>query len=689
MKKLQSHFFKDSFQNIQINAVKNNRDSTPKKDIKLLNALVLIAMSFGITLIIIDIIRYGKLTPNLIGHLNLLGMYFATLFLNYRGFFKIAACFFIFYLIFGFYLFASILTPNIFAEFNLMVIPCIALMLFRKLFIPIASLIVSFIAFAIVLLYYVNYENKAHFPEYIVLFTSLFVIVNYFKANNLKNEKLLKEEKIIITKQTEELKSLNEFKSHFFVNLSHDIRTPLTLIKGHVGYLKGKNIDIQVLEEQTLHIQHIIDNILDLSALDTNEFPINKHDVNLTSLMKKIYSKFKYSFDNKGVRFILNALDANIIIKADKTLMEKAIGNIITNALKFTPRDKQVILEFTLSSTINIRVIDTGIGIDLVDSKKIFSRFYQSKNNINQTSGSGIGLSITKEIIDIHGYNIKLCNDLDEGSCFEISIPEGMFLIKESTLEPSKPLKKELKKKYTLLIVEDHDEMRSYLINILKKNYHILYAKEGKEAIETIKANKVDFLVTDYMMPIMDGLELVEQLKKQNIQLPTLVITARQDVKGKIEMLRLGVDAYISKPFEEEELQLVIANCIKNDIRRIKFLKENLEDKTNIRPKREDEVLSKTRRCIEKHISNPNFSVTLLAESLFMTERTLHRKIKSVTGCTPKEIIQDYKFKKAIEFYKNEKFDSLNELSMAVGYKNPNYFAKKVKEQLGVELKFP
>ena len=676
-------------------SIKNNKDNAPFKSIRLFVNLVCVCACFGLILTIIDLIKFGTLTNNLIGHLNLLIMYAVVFYINYKGFYKVAALIFIFYLIFGFFLFGAKLTPNIFAEFNLLIIPCVALMLFRKLLIPILSLITSFTAFSIVFRYHTSYGNSNHFPEYFVLFTSLFVIVNYFKNNNLKNEKLLKNEKNTIKEQANELKRLNEFKSHFFVNLSHEIRTPITLIKGYTSKIKLKKNDdnkqnIDIVNSQIQQVENILNNILDLSKLDANKLYLEKQQITLPSFLNKHFTHFKGLFLEKKIHFKINNPIPEIAIDMDANLVSKSINNLLSNALKFTSEKGTVEIKVTLNEELKIAIIDNGLGIPNKDLDKVFERFYQSKNDITQSQGSGIGLTFTKSILEAHGFSIDVTSEPNVKTEFIITIPKKHFIssIKNdiifnirSTNQPLENIKIN-KEKPTILVVDDHEQMRDYLKGILN-NYNILEAENGQEALTVLKNKSVDLLLTDYMMPVMNGEELVKNVKKLQLKIPIIIITARVDDFAKLNMLRIGVDGYLNKPFVEEELLLFIKNSLKAYYNIIAF-----EEALSVKEQEEINQYSVTftreiTALIKNRISEINFGVQDVANHFDISKRTLNRKVKSILGQTTQQLIIQARIEKARELQIKKPNMSQKEIASTVGMSNAVHLFKKLSEFYG------
>ena len=493
-----------------------------------------------------------------------------TLFLNKKYHFKWARVLFISVFFISNTCVALIINPGNYLEYYLLLGAPISLTLYTKKRSSFLILLISFLLFITPYYFYVvypiDYVERLLILEALCVFLVVFLLVNYFKESNTKNESLLALErdkvlsdKMILEGQEAELRELNEFKSHFFVNLSHEIRTPLTLIQGYTNQLNFKTSDTEnkqktaVIKEQCQQMQHIINSIMDLSKMESNDFKIFSTPVDVNSLLEKHFINFQSLYAKKNIDFTFNNKTLKTTILVDEDLFSKAITNLLSNALKFTPKNGSVAINTSFNNEgLTINVIDTGIGINKDESEAVFKRFYQVKNDITKSQGSGIGLAFTKSIIDAHQFSIAIESSFGNGTCFTISIPKEF--INSNTNTPSiKPIadaettKIYLKEqanttsknnKQKILVVDDHEQMRKYLKKVLH-NYEVTEAENGKEALNTLQNNNFDLILTDYMMPVMDGETLVKQLKQQQDKTPILMLTARTDQQGKLSMLRL------------------------------------------------------------------------------------------------------------------------------------------------------
>ena len=667
--------------------IEKNAPKISTKQTRLLNTYILTWLLFSFFLAVSDF-YYVKNLESTIGHATAFSIMLLLLFFNSKGYYYITASLLIVQAYLNFLLFSLIISPGIFSEFFFLFLPCLSISLFNNKIIPWITLIVCTVTTYIILIYFNHYGGV--FPPILifVLFVSTFLVTNYLKVANQKNEAIIINEKKVIEQQAAELKALNEFKSHFFVNLSHEIRTPLTLLGGYLKRIdsntKANKKYLPLVAKQGKRIQDIVDDIIDLSKLDTDEFHIQRKTINITQVITKVHREFSHLFEQKNITWNLDIPNLDISIKADFALIRRAITNLITNTLKFTSEGGEASIVITVKSNLMIEFIDNGIGIPEKDIELIFKRYYQSKNHITKSVGSGIGLSLTKAILNNHGYSIKANSIQNMKTVFAIKIPENQFTIattdndKESQKVNTLFLEKSL-----ILIVDDHPEMLTYLNETLSEKYETIIAKNGKEALDILKNNLVDLVITDYMMPTMDGHEFKQKMIEKQLNIPTIVLTARRDMESKLNMMRIGVDSYLQKPFDEEELFLTIAYCLNNENKRKQFVENNAIKDTELDP--DKDFIIQLRKVINKKMSDSNFSVVELAEDMLITERTLYRKTKALTGCSPKQIILECRMKRAKEIFENKDYKSKRQLAMDVGYKNTTYFNKLFTEYFKIE----
>lgn len=637
------------------------------------------------------------------------------LIINKNHQFKWARIFFICVFIISNTYVSLFLSPGNYLEYYFLLLSPISLILFTKKRSSYLLLSISFLLFLTPYYFYViyptDYVDRLIVLEVLCIFLGVHLLVNYFKKSNLKSERLLELErdkvlsdKMILEGQEAELRELNEFKSHFFVNLSHEIRTPLTLIQGYTNQLDFKETDTEnkqktaVIKDQCQQMQTIINSIMDLSKMDSNEFQITSIPVDVNSFLEKYFINFQSLFAKKNIEFTFNNKTLKTTILIDEELFSKAITNLLSNALKFTPKNGSVAIKTSFNNEgLTINIIDTGIGINKDESEFIFKRFYQVNNDITKSQGSGIGLAFTKSIIDAHQFSIAVESSFGNGTCFTISIPKDFV---NSTTNPSsmKPLNTiEINKtsfkeqpnttlknnKQKILVVEDHEQMRKYLKKMLL-NYDVTEAENGKEALNILKNNSFDLILTDYMMPVMDGETFVKQLKQQQNKTPILVLTARTDHQGKLSMLRLGIDGYLHKPFMEEELLINIKNSISLYKNIVEFDTNNSPEVLKNINEYADKFNIKITSYINKNLNSPLLTVDTISEYMKVSRSTLNRKVKSLLGQTVNQLIQEARLEKARNLRAEDPFASKKQIAEAVGVTNTTYLFDKLKERYGV-----
>lgn len=698
--------------------IKNGKTRYNKR-VKLLNYYALIWFYLSIFFHISDIIAGIYEQRSLIGHIikahNMIAL-ITVIFLNSKHYYSLAKFLFIYTAFVAINTSSILISPGLFSEYFLFLIPGFALSLYDKKSISLLCLlgvvICFFIPYHIPGIYTSDIIKRIDYPATIGLFLALYFLINYFKKLNTQNEHLLALErdkvlsdKMILEQQEKKLRELDELKSHFFINLSHEIRTPLTLIKGYHSQLNKRNFaeedttKLRVIEEQVINMQSIIDNIMDLGKLEANELSLNISFLDINNFLNKLVTNFKPLYDNKGVSLHYESHIQNITVALDSNLFEKAISNLLSNALKFTTKEEKVIIELDNNDNgIYINISDTGIGISNENIPRLFDRFYQVKNHITKSQGSGIGLAFVKSIIDHHNFEINVDSKLGVGSQFIIEIPKSFIKnvsnsknieSENYSKEQESPKISSIKPKVSyerkkVLIVDDHKQMRTYIKSVLS-HYEIIEAENGKEALELLKTISFDLIVTDYMMPVMDGEALVIAIKTQGLEIPIIILTARTDTKGKLKMLRLGIDNYINKPFLEEELKLQSENSIKSYDFLRSFKSKLPQSEKILITKQATKFNNNLKEYINNQISNPDFKVNDVAYHFNISNRTLNRKSKALLGKTIQELILEARLIRVKELLEEDPDYTKSEITNLVGLKNSSYLFQKYEARFGIE----
>ncbi len=546
-----------------------------------------------------------------------------------------------------------------------------------------------------------------------------------FRTRHLKREKWklekevsartqqIESDKKLIEQQARELKELDQLKSRFFANVTHELRTPLALILAPLQDLLGKQklqktvtSSLSKIEKQAQKLQSLIDEIMDLSKLEANKVSLENTAVELYPLIRRLVFSFK---SYAGYRDIELELDYRASDKLEVLLdinkFEKIINNLLTNAIKFSrPGGRVTCCVKRLTNNLQLEVTDIGKGIHPDDLPFIFDRYFQTQQpDAPIQGGMGIGLALSREYARLFGGQLTAESRLGEGSTFIFTFPvkevdsnfisEKVPRIKphpEATTTTVNPFKK-----HTVLIVEDNPEMREYLESILSVHYNLKGTNNGISALKMLEEQSFDLVVSDIMMPEMDGFQLLEKIKQQERwrAMPVVLLTAREDIADKLQALRMGVDDYLTKPFLSEELSIRIANILQRYEDRKEYIRQRqleLEKKEDYwlpevqNPLSEEEVcLEKLTSKVQQHLSDSGFTVKKLAIEMSVSERSLRSKVRTYTGMKPLLFIREVRLQKARHLLEQRTFPTVAEVCYAVGMSQPAYFSRLFKERFG------
>lgn len=515
--------------------------------------------------------------------------------------------------------------------------------------------------------------------------------------------------------EAEKLREVEAMKSRFFANISHELRTPLMLIKGPIDELLNKNSNTNVAELAGLaarnseKLKSLIDQLLELTQLESAKIPVKAVYENIVEFSKYILWSFKNLADQKQIELIFESEEEKIMAWFDKDILEKILNNILSNAFKFTNAQGKIGIKIScLKSDVNqkavIKIFDTGIGIDEKDIKKVFDRFYQSTESIRKNyAGFGIGLSLVKELVDLHKWEINLFSEKMKGTEFLISVPLNDYLDKTQKLKEETPLysieeiSEQIIKsnevedtktndescKFTLMIVEDSEDVRFYLSSLLKNQYKLILAENGLDAINKSLEQLPDLIISDIMMPEMDGLEFCQRIKNdwRTSHIPVILLTARTTIEDKVEGLETGADDYLYKPFNSSELYARIKNLISQRIK----LKEKFSKSLELKPEiitdssADQEFINRAIEVAEKNIYNLDFNTDKFAEEMFLSRSQLYRKLSALTNQSPGEFIRTVKLKKAAKLLIEKKL-SVTQIALEIGFSSPSHFTKAFKQ---------
>ncbi len=551
---------------------------------------------------------------------------------------------------------------------------------------------------------------------YVLVIGSIIYFIWKTQLRRIKNKQDFEMSKF----EAQKLQEVDRMKTRFFTNISHEFRTPLTLILGPSQQLSASSNEektkatADLIHRNAKKLNKLVDELLDIAKIETGEMKLKASPLNISALTKEIALSFYSLAERKKITYnLISDLD-EIIVYVDKEKIDKILTNVLSNAFKFTPDGGKISVTIkTGKRDCEIAVADSGTGIPQNELDKIFDRFYQvDGSHTREYEGTGIGLSLTKELIELHKGQIKVESQEGKGSVFHLSFPLGKEHLKPEEIFEKREVEKEVEtisesieensatiKHFnnfqlsgesefpTLLVVEDNPDVRNYIINILGNHYKICEAEDGEEGIEKSFKHIPDLIITDVMMPKMDGFQLCNKLKSdfRTSHIPIIMLTAKATINDKITGLELGADDYIMKPFEAEELKARIKNLLEQRNRLHEhFRKFGYIEKTIQNISSADELfIQKTVSVINENLSDSTFGIEQLAEKLAVSRALLFKKLNHLAGEPPGEIIKRLRLNKAAMLIEKNS-GNISEIALEVGFNNPSYFSECFKKQFGV-----
>ncbi len=541
---------------------------------------------------------------------------------------------------------------------------------------------------------------------YIIYFVIVLLVIIYLRYSMLKRERLkfAIEQDMLQTKRNREM---DEMKLRFLTNVSHEFRTPLTLILTpldkllkRVQTIEDKKL-LEVIDRNAKQLLELVNQLLDFRKLELHGMRYNPSYGNIVFFLYDVIENFREAYDKKNIKLEFSHATDQFMFKYDKEKLQKVLMNLLSNALKFTPEggNVSVMLEITDDEErVNIVVRDSGIGIKKEDMDKIFVRFFQSEDNKKLgLSGSGIGLNLAREMVQLHNGTINVESDEGKGATFTVSLPVEKAPIEEviessaqqSVSEVEEDIHTDIEENghSSILLVEDNVDFRFFMKETLHDMFTVYEAPDGKVGYEMVHKHVPDLIISDVMMPNMDGLELCQMLRKdiRTSHIPIILLTARTADEDKIKGLENGADDYITKPFNMDLLLLRIDKLLK---KRSKMQKQ-FQKTVDISPSEvqitsmDEKLIKKAVSVVEKNISESSFSVEDLSKELGMSRVYLYKKLMSITGKSPIEFIRIIRLKRGAQLLEKSQMN-IAEVAYEVGFNSPRYFSKYFKEEYGM-----
>ncbi|WP_428665819.1 ATP-binding protein [Runella sp.] len=559
-------------------------------------------------------------------------------------------------------------------------------------------------------------------PVALLFFMLEFLVFGYFLGRIVidyeRNRALSLQELSFTKEQAVRVQELDRLKTRFFTNISHEFRTPLTLLSGPLEEIRQKYPKegmIPMMQRNVKRLQVLINQLLDLSKLEAGEFRVEAQHGDIATFFSYIFSSFESLAQNQNIHFNVSQSHRSFETYFDADKIEKITTNLLSNAFKFTPANGRVMIK-VMYETIGfecravLEVQDNGIGIDAQQLPLIFDRFYQIDDTaLRNYEGTGIGLALVKELVDLLKGTVTVKSDVNSGTTFRVELPlpkptqeittdfspnspldyQPESVIKVSTEGPAVVSLHLSETLPILLIVEDNPDLLLYLRGIFEPYYQIVEALNGQIGLELAFEIVPDIVVTDLMMPKLDGFELCQQLKsdQRTSHIPVVLLTAKATLADRLEGYELGADDYLQKPFNKEELLVRVKNLVQQRaLLRQKFSllsPDPLEQSTTASQDQEKQFIQKAHAIVEAHLSDSRFDIEDFCKEIGMSRTNLHRKLKALTGVSTTEFIRKIRLEKAAQLLRQRNV-TVSEIAYRVGFESLPYFSKSFQEQFGM-----
>lgn len=557
-----------------------------------------------------------------------------------------------------------------------------------------------------------------------IIYSLIVMVIGYLIVQEVQLRKDTRKKMM----EHEHAEQINQAKLQLYTNISHEIRTPMSLIVSPLKKLMAADNDgarqkaYQVMNRNVERILLLINQLMDVRKIEQGQMILKFRETDMVEFIRGLVSIFEEKAQSKNIDFLFKHEEESLNVWVDPKNFDKVILNVLSNAFKFTPEKGNITISLSrgedklaanaLRNYFQIVVSDTGLGIRESELERVFERFYQVKHTENSfAEGTGIGLHLSRSIVELHYGLIKAENNKDQQGCsFIIRLPLGKDHLKPDEVEvidmnASKPepelqpvqippvkddeVKVKSKSKIRVLVVDDDEEIRKYICQELASGYHMIESVNGKEAMTIILNKTPDLIISDVMMPEMDGIELCRKVK-QNVNInhiPVILLTARSEEEDRLEGLNTGADAYLMKPFNIEVLNKTVQNIVRNR----ELLRNNYSGAQQQKDKvqkvavasADDRLLSKVMDLINTNIGNPEFSVEMIASEVGISRVHLHRKLKELTSQSTRDLIRNIRLQQAAELFSTRRI-GIAEVAYAVGFSNPTHFSNAFKELYGL-----
>ncbi|GAB3962169.1 hypothetical protein GCM10028805_62610 [Spirosoma harenae] len=548
-----------------------------------------------------------------------------------------------------------------------------------------------------------------------------FALLSRALEQQLIEVKALSHQALIQEKQTQALQELDTLKSRFFANLSHEFRTPLSLIKGSAEKLdqqdepgSRRRFDYQLIDRSASRLLQLINQLLDLSRLEAGKLELHPKPGELTRFLQQMAGSFGSLFESKGITYHYTVSLQPVWVLMDSDKLEQILSNLLSNAYKFTPVNGQVRFSASVEPLqtgrceLQLIVQDTGIGIANDQLSRIFDRFYQVEDSATRSyEGTGIGLALVKELVELHNGQIQAESTLGIGTTFRLRLPLGTLSVEEragldgsasgiplsepavmpssTRNEPTQTSKRSSQSGH-LLIVEDNGDLRQFLVSQLSKIYGVSAAENGLEGYQAALKTIPDLIISDVMMPGLDGMTLCERLKtdERTCHIPIILLTARADRDSKLRGLETGADDYLIKPFGMDELEVRVRNLLESR----KKLREQFSRQITLQPTEllvtslDEQFLQKALTVAEANLANVAFDVEGFSREMGLSRTQLHRKLTALTEQSPNEFIRAIRLSRAASLL-GQQGGNVADVAYQVGFSSPNYFTKCFRDVYG------